>query len=87
MKSFFTFILGFGAGWAVRSISDSPQGVGVKLMEVALKAKERITHWAAIERERLEDMMAEAHTRSGQNESSKLSVVPKNERQRGTLES
>lgn len=77
MRPLFTFALGFGAGWAVRSISDSSQGVSVKLMEVALKAKERFTHWAAIERERLEDMMAEARSRSGQN-GSQLSVVPKN---------
>lgn len=64
MKSVLTFGLGFAGGWAARSLADSPQGVGVKLLEVAMNAKERVSRWAAIERERLEDMMAEAHARA-----------------------
>jgi hypothetical protein len=55
------FGVGFAGGWAARSLADSPQGVGVKLMEIGMHAKERIGQWAAVERERLEDMMAEAH--------------------------
>jgi hypothetical protein len=64
MKSVLTFGLGFAGGWAARSLADSPQGVGVKLMEIAINAKERIGRWAAVERERLEDMMAEARSRA-----------------------
>lgn len=64
MKSFITFAAGFGCGWAVRSLADSPQGVGVKLMEVACTVKDRFNRWAAIERERMSDMFAEAQARA-----------------------
>jgi hypothetical protein len=55
---------GFVVGWAVRSLADSPQGVGVKLLGLALNAKERVGGWAAVERDRLEDMVAEARSRT-----------------------
>jgi hypothetical protein len=55
--------LGVAGGWALRSLADSPQGAGVKLMELALKAKERVGHWAAVEGEHLEDMFAEARAK------------------------
>jgi hypothetical protein len=54
--------VGLVGGWAARSISDSPQGAGVKLLEIALDAKERLGRWAAVEGERLEDMLAEARS-------------------------
>ena len=54
--------VGFAAGWAVRSLADSPQGAGVKLLEIALDAKERVSRWVAVEAERLEDMLAEARS-------------------------
>jgi hypothetical protein len=78
MKSVLTFGLGFAGGWAARSLADSPQGVGVKLLEIAINAKERVGRWAAVERERLEDMMAEARSRvepdtSGSNEATNSS--------------
>ena len=63
LKSFLAFGVGFAGGWAARSIADSPQGVGVKLLEIAMNAKERIGQWAAVERERLEDMLAEARSK------------------------
>ena len=69
MKSVLTFGLGFAGGWAARSLADSPQGVGVKLMEIAINAKERVSRWAAVERERLEDMMAEARSKVEPNKS------------------
>jgi len=62
-KSLLTFGLGFVTGWGVRSLADSPQGVGIRLLEIAAHTKERITKWAAAERERLEDMMAEARAK------------------------
>ena len=62
-KSIFAFGVGFAAGWAARSLSDSPSGVGVRLLEIAMQAKDRIGRWAALERERLEDMLAEARSR------------------------
>jgi len=63
MKSLLAFGLGFAGGWAARSLADSPQGVGVKLLEMAIRAKERVGKWVAVERENLEDMVAEARTR------------------------
>ena len=58
---------GFVTGWAARSMSDSPQGVAVKLLEMAHDAKERLVRWSSLERERLEDMLAEAQTGAGQD--------------------
>ena len=52
---------GVAGGWAIRSLADSPEGAGVKLLEMGIKAKERVAGWAAVERERLDDMLAEAH--------------------------
>jgi len=63
IKSVLSFGVGFVSGWATRSLADSPQDVGVKLLEIALHAKERVGRWAAVERERLEDMVAEARSR------------------------
>jgi hypothetical protein len=54
---------GIAGGWAARSLADTPEGAGVKLLEIAMKAKERIGQWAAIEGERLEDMLAEARSK------------------------
>jgi hypothetical protein len=53
---------GMAGGWAIRSLADSPEGAGVKLLEAGIKAKDRISGWAAVERERLDDMLAEAHS-------------------------
>jgi len=63
MKWLLALGVGVAGGWAARSLSDSPQGAGVKLLEVALKAKDRVARWAAIEGERLDDMLAEARSR------------------------
>ena len=62
MKWVLALGVGLAGGWAARSLSDSPEGAGVKLLEIAIKAKERIDQWAAVERERLDDMMAEARS-------------------------
>jgi len=53
---------GIVGGWTIRSLADSPEGAGVKLLEMGIKAKDRISSWAAVERERLDDMLAEAHS-------------------------
>jgi hypothetical protein len=62
IKWIVAFGVGLAGGWAARSLSDSPQGAGVKLLEIALKAKERVGRWAALEGERLDDMLAEARS-------------------------
>lgn len=53
---------GVAAGWAARSLADTPEGAGVKLLEFGIKGKNRFSAWAAVERERLEDMLAEAQS-------------------------
>jgi hypothetical protein len=63
VKSLLAFGVGFAGGWAARSLSDTPQGAGVKLLEIAMNAKDRVGRWAAVERERLEDMLAEARSK------------------------
>ena len=42
--------VGLVGGWAARSLADSPEGAGVKLLEIALKTKERVGRWAALGR-------------------------------------
>lgn len=63
VKSVLLFGVGFVGGWAARSLADSPQGVGVKLLEIGLNAKDKVGRWARLEGERLEDMLAEARAR------------------------
>jgi hypothetical protein len=59
--------VGVVGGWAARSLADSPQGAGVKLLEIALKTRERVGRWAALEAERLDDMLAEARSTAEPN--------------------
>jgi len=54
--------VGVAAGWALRSLADTPEGAGVKVLEMGIKAKNRLSDWAAVERERLDDMLAEAQS-------------------------
>lgn len=68
MKWIFALGVGVVGGWAARSLSDSPEGAGVKLLEVALKAKDEVEAWAAVERERLDDMVAEARSNIAREE-------------------
>jgi hypothetical protein len=66
MKSSMKWMLALGVGivggWAARSLSDSPEGAGVKLLELGIKTKDQVDAWLAVERERLDDMMAEARS-------------------------
>jgi hypothetical protein len=61
------WVLALGAGvvggWALRSLSDTPEGAGVKLLEIGIKTKDRVGRWVAVEGERLEDMLADARSR------------------------
>jgi hypothetical protein len=61
------WVLALGAGvvggWAIRSLSDTPEGAGVKLLEMGIRTKDRVGRWAAVEGERLEDMLAEARSK------------------------
>ena len=62
IKMVLVFGAGFASGWTARSLADSPHDAGVKLLAIAMNAKERISRWAAVERERIEDMFAEARS-------------------------
>jgi hypothetical protein len=62
MKWLLALGVGIAGGWAARSLSDSPEGAGVKLLEIGIKAKDRLDGWLAVERERLDDMLAEARS-------------------------
>ena len=63
MKWVLALGVGVVGGWAVRSLSDTPEGAGVKLLEMGIKTKDRVGRWAAVEGERLEDMLADARSR------------------------
>src|ERR1035441_7853549 len=63
MKWVLALGVGVAGGWAIRSLSDTPEGAGVKLLEMGIKTKNRVGRWAAVEGERLEDMLADARSR------------------------
>ena len=65
MRSIIVFVVGFGGGWAIRSLADSPRGVGVTLLRAAQDARVHLGRWVAAERERLEDLIAEARSDAG----------------------
>jgi hypothetical protein len=69
VQSVLSFGVGFISGWAARSLADTPEGVGVKLLEVGIGAKDKVERWARVEGERLEDMLAEARARVPQETS------------------
>jgi len=74
--------IGVAGGWALRSLSDTPEGAGVKLLELGLQAKNRLSSWAVIERERLEDMLAEAQANIA-GENGTASTAQQGQRRRG----
>src|SRR5689334_21264113 len=63
MKSLFTFAARFGSGWVARSMTGSPHGLAVKLLEVTYRSQKRITRWVAEEREHFEDLLSEVRAR------------------------
>ncbi len=57
------FLAGFASGWVVRSTIDSTNDVPVRLMSAIFGATERVRRTIAMERERLEDIVAEGRAR------------------------
>ena len=57
------FLAGFASGWVVRSTVDSSRDVPVRLMSAIFGATERFRRTIAMERERLEDLVAEGRAR------------------------
>jgi hypothetical protein len=60
MVSFGIFLAGFATGWVARSTVDSSRAALVGLMASAMGAADRVKRAVAMEREHLEDLVAEA---------------------------
>jgi hypothetical protein len=60
MKTTLAFAAGFAAGWLSRAAASSSQGAAVTLLAFVMDATERLRRRATIERERLDDLVAEA---------------------------
>jgi hypothetical protein len=60
MKNALIFAAGFGAGWLTRSTFESSKAAAVEVIAFGLDALARIRRGLAIEREQLEDIVAEA---------------------------
>ena len=59
MKNIGIFLAGFASGWVVRSTVDSSRGLAVSGVSAAFGTVERIRRILAIEKEHLEDLVAE----------------------------
>ena len=62
MTSLGLFLAGFGVGWVARSTVDSSRGAVVSTLAAAMGAFERVQRAIAMEREHIEDLIAEART-------------------------
>jgi hypothetical protein len=58
------FALGFAAGWVSRGTRDSSRSAALAVVAAALDALDRIKRAIAIERDTLEDFVAEARARA-----------------------
>ena len=54
------FVLGFAGGWLARSSFDSSRTAAVRGMSAVMSAMDRVKRAVAMEREHLEDLVAEA---------------------------
>jgi hypothetical protein len=63
MKELGIFLAGFAGGWIVRSTVDSSRGLAVAGVSTVYGALERLRTLLAIEREHLEDLVAEGRTK------------------------
>ena len=57
------FVAGFASGWVVRSAVDSSHDVAVGIISAAYGAYDRTKRLVAVEREHLEDLVAEGKAR------------------------
>ena len=63
MKTAASFAAGFATGWVVRSTVDSSHEAVVRLVALCYDAIERGRRIVALERERVDDLVAEARAR------------------------
>lgn len=61
MKSTLIFAAGFATGWLTRRTIDSSKSATVQIIAFGLDAIARVKRALAMEREQLEDLVAEAH--------------------------
>jgi len=59
MKELGIFLAGFASGWVVRSTVDSSRGLAVSGVSAVFGTLERVRRVLAIEKEHLEDLVAE----------------------------
>jgi hypothetical protein len=59
MKQLGIFLAGFASGWVVRSTVDSSRGLAVSGVSAVFGTMERVRRVLAIEKEHLEDLVAE----------------------------
>jgi hypothetical protein len=57
------FLAGFASGWAVRTTVDSSRSLAVKVIARFYGAVDRVTRAVGMEREHLEDLLAEARAK------------------------
>jgi hypothetical protein len=57
------FVAGFSTGWLARGHVDSSRGAVVSIIATYFKAVERVKRIVAIEREHIEDLVAEGRSR------------------------
>lgn len=58
-----SFVAGFASGWVVRSTIDSSRGAAVGVISAAYGAVDRAKRLVAMEREHLEDLVAEGRAK------------------------
>lgn len=64
MLKYATFALGFAAGWTARGTTQSSRGAFLSILAATLSAVDRVKRRIAIERDTLEDWIAEARARA-----------------------
>ena len=77
MGYFVTFLAGFAGGWLTRSGFDSSRSAAVRGVSVLFQAADRMKRVVAMEREHLEDLVAEARAHyEAKRTASRVEAVP-----------
>ncbi len=63
MKQLGIFLAGFASGWVVRSTVDSSRGLAVSGVSAVFGALDRVRRVVALEKEHLEDLVAEGRAK------------------------
>lgn len=76
-----SFVVGFTGGWIVRSSFDSSRAAAVRSVSAMMSAVDRVKRAVAMEREHIEDLVAEARAHYESKRRTEVSddVRPSNE--------